>query len=90
VKARELIGGATFGPEALTVIGQAFDQAWMEINDRFTGPLAAEAARLVLANGILANATDDSRDAEELKHAGLRVMLLRYPWLTDVHRKTLP
>jgi hypothetical protein len=29
--ARQRIAGASFGPEALRVIGQAFDAAWVEI-----------------------------------------------------------
>ena len=28
---RQLIEGATYGPEALKVIGQAFDEAWLDI-----------------------------------------------------------
>src|SRR5262249_27330899 len=31
MKARQLIDGASFGPEALKVIGQAFDDAWLAL-----------------------------------------------------------
>ena len=31
MKARQLIQGATYGPETLKVIGKAFDDAWSEI-----------------------------------------------------------
>ena len=33
MRARQIIDGAAFGPEALKVIGQAFDAAWAEIAD---------------------------------------------------------
>jgi hypothetical protein len=32
-KVRQLIDGASFGPEALKAIGEAFDAAWSEISD---------------------------------------------------------
>jgi hypothetical protein len=32
---RALIDGASFGPDALKVIGQAFDLAWAEIGSNF-------------------------------------------------------
>jgi hypothetical protein len=35
MKARALIDGASFGPEALKAMGQAFDQAWAEIEAHF-------------------------------------------------------
>ena len=35
MKARQLIDGASFGPEALKAIGQAFDKAWLEIAGNF-------------------------------------------------------
>jgi hypothetical protein len=77
MKASRLISGATFGPEALKVITQAFDDAWSEIAKNFAGDmLSTEAARLRLANAILANAREDSRDPEALKNAGLQAMAL--------------
>ena len=36
MKARELIQGATYGPETLKVIGKAFDDAWSEIGPHFS------------------------------------------------------
>jgi hypothetical protein len=62
---------ASFGPDALKVIGQAFDDAWASIAGNFTGGASAQAARLKLANIILSIADDDSRDPEALKSRAL-------------------
>ena len=35
MKARQLIDGAAFGPDASKVIGQAFDEAWKEVAGNF-------------------------------------------------------
>jgi hypothetical protein len=45
-----LVDGVSFGPEALTTIGQALDAAWDEIAD---DPADIETARLKLANAVL-------------------------------------
>jgi len=37
MKARQLIDGASFGPETLKVIGDAFDQARVQIESNFGG-----------------------------------------------------
>jgi len=75
VRARQLIDSASFGPDALKVIGDAFDAAWAEIAGWYgTDPLVIEAARLKLANAVLSVASDDSRDVEALKKAALQVM----------------
>ena len=79
MKARNLIDGASFGPEALRAIGQAFDEAWAEIAHHFLGDrLIEEGARLRLANAILSVATEESRDIQVLKRAGLQAMALDY------------
>ena len=87
MKARQLIEGATYGPETLKVIGKAFDDAWCEIAGHFspTG-LQAQSARLKLAHAVLAVARDDSRDPEELKNAALQVMAMSYKDQTDPSR----
>jgi hypothetical protein len=61
MKTRALINGASpsFGPEALKVIGQAFDAAWASIADQFSADLSA--ARLKLVTILLTIANDDSR-----------------------------
>jgi hypothetical protein len=74
-----LIRGATYGPEALKVIGQAFDEAWAEIAPHFEGhSLQTEAARLRLAHAVLAVATEDERDAAALRKTALQVFALTY------------
>jgi len=35
MRARKLIDGASFGPETVKAMGQAFDQAWAEIAENF-------------------------------------------------------
>ena len=75
MRARQLIDGASFGPDALKAIGDAFDAAWAEIASNFgNGPVVIEAARLKLANAVLSVASEDSRDVEALKRAALEVM----------------
>jgi hypothetical protein len=77
MKAIALIEGASgqFGPEALKVIGQAFDEAWAQIACNFGGdPAIVESVRLSLASIILALATDDSRDDQALKNAAVQAI----------------
>ena len=79
MRARALLDGASFGPDALKAIGRAFDLAWAGIASNFEGdPIIREAARIALANAILSVASDDSRDVEVLKTAGLQAMALNY------------
>jgi hypothetical protein len=75
MRARQLIDDASFGPDALKTMGDAFDAAWAEIADGFgTDPLVIEAARIKLANAVLSVASEDSRDVEALKRSALQVM----------------
>jgi hypothetical protein len=76
MRARALIDGAAFGPDALKVIGQAFDEAWEEIAGNFGDPQDIEQARFRLANAVLSIAQEDSRNVEALKHAALQRMAL--------------
>jgi hypothetical protein len=79
LRARQLIDGASFGPEALKAIGQAFDGAWAEIAHHFGNvPVDIDNARFRLANAILSVADEDSRDVEVLKRAALQRMALDY------------
>jgi len=67
MKARHLLGSSSFGPEALKGITQAFDDAWNSIAAKIgNNPLAIEAARLKLANIILAIAQNEGGDPEQL------------------------
>ena len=79
MRARPLIDGASFGPDTLKVIGQAFDQAWAQIAANFgNDPSDIERARLRLANAMLSVASEDSRDVAVLARAALEAMALGY------------
>ena len=84
MKARQLIEGATYGPETLKVIGKAFDDAWSEISGQFSNSeLQAQSARLELAHAVLAIAREDSCDSDELKNAALQIMAMNYREQSD-------
>jgi hypothetical protein len=75
MKARQLIEGASFGPEALKVMGAAFDAVWAEIENNFSrDPTVVEAARLLVAEAVLLVANEESRDVETRKREVLRVL----------------
>src|SRR5262245_47082073 len=79
MRARQLIDGASFGPDALKAIGKAFDAAWAEIAGNFgNDPLQREAARIKLADAVLSVACEDSRDVKVVKNAALERMALGY------------
>ena len=79
MKARKLIDGASFGPEALKAVGQAFDEAWQDIAGNFgDDPQDVERARMKLANAVLSIADEESRDVDVLKRAALQRMALDY------------
>jgi hypothetical protein len=79
MQARALIDNASFGPDALMAIGQAFDAAWVEIAGNFgDDPDMVAAARLKLANAMLSVADNDSRDVQVLKRAALQSMAKDY------------
>jgi hypothetical protein len=79
MKASQIVASATFEPEALSVIGRAFDQAWKEIAVNFgDNPAVIEAARVRLAHAVLSVAKDDVRDPAELETAALQVFALAY------------
>jgi hypothetical protein len=87
MNARHLIEGASFGPDALKAIGQAFDEAWTQIAANFgNDPAEIEAARLRLAKAVLSVADDNSRDVEALKQAALQRMALDYRTLRGTDR----
>ena len=79
MKARHLIDDASFGPEALKAIGEAFDAAWHDIAANFGNhPQDIELARVRLANAVLSVACEESRDVEALKNGALQAMALGY------------
>jgi hypothetical protein len=88
MRVRHLIDGASFGPEALKVIWQAFDRAWAKIEGNFgNDPNDVERARFRLANALLSVAHEDSRDVELLVRAALETMALGYRDHPSVHPK---
>jgi hypothetical protein len=77
--ARELIDQSTYGPEALKILYQAFDEAWEAMAAMYTDdPDRAEIARLKLANAILSFPVDEIKDAEQIKQSSLQIMALQY------------
>ena len=84
VEARQLMDGASYGPEALKAIGQAFDAAWRDIAGNFgDDPPDIEKARNRLARTLLSVADDDSRDVGILRQAALERMALDYKRRSD-------
>ena len=74
-----LIDSASYGPEALVAMCQAFDRAWQEIAGNFgEDPRDIERARERLANAVLSVAFEESRDVEALKTGALQAMALTY------------
>jgi hypothetical protein len=79
MKARQVIDAASYGPEALKVMGQAFDEAWLSIARNFgNDPRDIEKARFTLAHALLSVAHEDCRDVEALKRGALEAMALGY------------
>jgi hypothetical protein len=79
MRARRAVDGAAFGPEKLKALGQAFDQAWADIQNNFGGsPLEIENARLRLAEALLSVATEGSADINALKRGALQEMAMDY------------
>ena len=52
MEARRLIDGASFGPDTLKAMGEAFDEAWAQIAGNF-GEVQVENARLRLAEAVV-------------------------------------
>jgi hypothetical protein len=74
MEARRRIEGASFGPATVKVIGQAFDEAWKQIEGNFGTGFDSDQARLRLAEALLSVADDSSRDVEALKAAALKIL----------------
>ena len=74
MKALRLLENAVMEPDQLALVCQAFDAAWDEIKSHYQSPTAIEAARLQLANAVLAAYRKGMMDIETLKASGLTVM----------------
>ena len=81
-----MIASASLGPEELSTLFQAFDEAWEQVAYSFSSPLDA-AARLRMANAILAQAKHGV-DFGRLKQAALDVIAdrLRTPHEVELDR----
>jgi hypothetical protein len=79
VKARQLIGGAAFPPDALKVIFEAFDDAWDEVApDVSVRASAIEAARLSLATIVLSIAAAGAIERVGLKTAAVNAFRFKH------------
>lgn len=78
MSAYRIIEGASFGPEVLTVLRSAFDEAWGATAHTFA-PHEHDMARETLAHAIMNMARDNSEDMGRLRDAGIRAMQAVYP-----------
>ena len=87
MRARGIIEDASFAPEALKAIGQAFEEAWVEVAGNFGNEAAViDSARLKLSQALLSVADDESRDVEALKQAALQRMASDYRLIRSTGR----
>ena len=77
MKARALIDGASFGPETVKAMGEAFDRAWARIAPTFSDK-EVETARLMLAELMLSIATEGDTDVEDLQDRAIIAMAKHY------------
>ena len=79
MKARKLIGDATFDPDRLKIVGEAFDEAWHDLAGNFPDDAQTiEGVRLRLATIILDLAKDGQLGREQLKLSAMRVLRQQY------------
>jgi hypothetical protein len=79
MKARQMIDGASYGPEELQIIGQAFDDAWAAIEGNCGDDAGIrEKARVRLAKAVLSVAVEGVRCPDALREGALEVMALAY------------
>jgi len=79
MKARALIDGASFGPETMTAMGHAFNEAWARMAPTFGNiPREVEIARLRLAEAMLSIATEGDMDVSALKDRAIDAMAMGY------------
>jgi hypothetical protein len=76
MKARRLIQNASYGPDQVKALGQAFDDAWKRIAPSVSSrPQDIEAARFALADMILGLAKQGNFDPQWLADTAVKVML---------------
>lgn len=75
MKAGALIDGAPFGSDTVKIMGEALDLTWVRIAPIFGKvPHEVDAARLKLAEAILAVITEGDTDVEDLKDRAIQAM----------------
>jgi hypothetical protein len=74
MKARQLIDSATYDPQQLNALRTAFDAAWKQISPAVRAR-GVEAARLKLANVVLAVAPTGPIEADRIAADAMNVML---------------
>jgi hypothetical protein len=75
MKAIARLRGASYSPQTVQAMLEAFDAAWALVHFHFyESPDCYEVARLRLANTILRAADEGNRDVEQLTAAGLASM----------------
>jgi hypothetical protein len=78
-ESKQLIEGASYGPDALKVVCQAFDEAWSSIEGNFSDdPETIETARLKLARVMLSIPLAHICEVEKVKTSALEMMALLY------------
>jgi hypothetical protein len=75
---RQQVSEASYEPDALQILGQAYDEAWDYIASNFDSPQAIETAREKLARIMLDFPHGEIRDVEYLKLSSLQIMSLFY------------
>lgn len=77
MRARRIIEGASFGPEVLKVVSQAFDEAWASVAPTFTAG-EHDDAREALAHAVMSAARQDSNDVATIRDAAVRAFMRHY------------
>jgi hypothetical protein len=78
MRARRIIEGATFCPEVLAVVRQAFEESWTQVAGMF--PAAEhEGVREELAKAVIVIARSNSNDPRPIREAAVQALKRRYP-----------
>jgi hypothetical protein len=79
MRSRQIVPATSFEPDALKLIFNAFDEAWVEIAPKIGGePNSVEAARATLASIVLAFASAGTITADGLRTVSVAAFCARY------------
>jgi hypothetical protein len=79
MKARQLIGSATFSPDELSILFEAFDVVWHEVaGDVSSRAVAVDTARLRLATIVLSLAKAGPIDRDHIRREALHAFRRPY------------